>query len=76
MQSQVTTHELTVAAGCFWGVEHLYRQYFGAGRGLLNAKVGYCGGNTANPSYSAVCSGDTGRKLSFTILPHSLGADN
>lgn len=53
----------TLAAGCFWGVEHLYRKHFGNGKGLLDAKVGYCGGSTASPSYRAVCSGDTGRKL-------------
>jgi peptide-methionine (S)-S-oxide reductase len=51
----------TVAAGCFWGVEHLYRKHFGNGKGLLDAKVGYAGGHTDSPSYRSVCSGDTGR---------------
>ena len=51
----------TVAAGCFWGVEHLFRKNFD-GKGLLDAKVGYIGGDTNNPSYRAVCSGRTGRK--------------
>ena len=50
----------TVAAGCFWGVEHLFRKNF-AGKGLLEAKVGYIGGDMNNPSYRAVCSGRTGR---------------
>lgn len=50
----------TVAAGCFWGVEHLYRKHF-SGKGLLDARVGYIGGDTADPSYKAVCSGNTGR---------------
>ncbi|KAK0745637.1 peptide methionine sulfoxide reductase msrB/msrA [Schizothecium vesticola] len=49
----------TVAAGCFWGVEHLYRKHFSS-RGLLDARVGYIGGDQANPSYRAVCSGGTG----------------
>lgn len=57
------TQRATLAAGCFWGVEHLFRKNFGNGKGLLDAKVGYCGGNTASPSYRAVCAGDTGRKL-------------
>jgi peptide-methionine (S)-S-oxide reductase len=51
----------TVAAGCFWGTEHLYRKHF-TGKGLLDAKVGYIGGDLENPSYRAVCGGKTGRK--------------
>lgn len=51
----------TVAAGCFWGVEHMYRKDFG-NKGLLDARVGYIGGDTSNPSYRAVCSGTTGRE--------------
>lgn len=53
----------TVAAGCFWGVEHMYRKHFSS-RGLLDARVGYIGGDQANPSYRAVCSGETGRNPS------------
>ncbi|KAG8159923.1 hypothetical protein KVR01_010560 [Diaporthe batatas] len=49
----------TVAAGCFWGVEHIYRKHF-EGKGLYDARVGYIGGDTSNPSYRAVCSGSTG----------------
>lgn len=52
----------TLAAGCFWGVEHMYRKDFG-GKGLLDARVGYIGGDTKSPSYRAVCSGSTGREL-------------
>ncbi|KAF5123925.1 putative peptide methionine sulfoxide reductase [Metarhizium anisopliae] len=49
----------TVAAGCFWGTEHLYRRHF-AGKGLLDAKVGYIGGDLSDPTYRAVCGGKTG----------------
>ncbi|KAK3329186.1 peptide methionine sulfoxide reductase MsrA [Apodospora peruviana] len=49
----------TVAAGCFWGVEHMYRKHFGS-KGLYDARVGYIGGDTSSPSYRAVCSGHTG----------------
>lgn len=52
----------TLAAGCFWGVEHMYRKDFD-GKGLLDARVGYIGGDTKSPSYRAVCSGRTGRTL-------------
>ena len=51
----------TIAAGCFWGIEHQYRKDFG-GKGLLDAKVGYIGGDTKDPTYRAVCSGRTGRE--------------
>ena len=53
----------TVAAGCFWGVEHMYRKAF-ANKGLLDARVGYIGGDSSDPSYRAVCSGRTGRRHS------------
>lgn len=61
----------TLAAGCFWGVEHLFRKHFGEGKGLLDAKVGYSGGQTQSPTYRSVCSGTTGRtsnKLSLLAL--------
>ncbi|KAI0020816.1 peptide methionine sulfoxide [Xylariomycetidae sp. FL0641] len=49
----------TIAAGCFWGVEHMYRKHFG-GKGLYDARVGYVGGDVRNPTYRAVCTGKTG----------------
>jgi peptide-methionine (S)-S-oxide reductase len=55
------SQKATVAAGCFWGVEHMYRKAFD-GKGLLDARVGYIGGDTKSPSYRSVCSGNTGRK--------------
>jgi peptide-methionine (S)-S-oxide reductase len=68
-----TTEKATVAAGSFWGFEHLFRKHFGNGKGLLDAKVGYCGGQTSSPSYRAVCSGDTGRKYLLRSSPVSDG---
>ncbi|PYI26929.1 peptide methionine sulfoxide reductase [Aspergillus indologenus CBS 114.80] len=65
------TQTATVAAGCFWGVEHLFRKHFGNGKGVLEAKVGYSGGHSANPSYRAVCTGETGHAeaLQMTFDP-------
>lgn len=60
----------TLAAGCFWGVEHMYRKHFG-NKGLYDARVGYTGGDLSNPSYRAVCGGQTGRT---SLLPPLLYA--
>lgn len=63
-------HKATVAAGCFWGVEHIYRENF-KGKGLYDARVGYIGGDVENPSYREVCSGETKREspTDRTYLP-------
>ncbi|KAL1879218.1 Peptide methionine sulfoxide reductase [Diaporthe australafricana] len=60
-------HKATVAAGCFWGVEHIYRKHF-ADKGLYDARVGYIGGDTKSPSYRAVCSGSTGHAEATQIV--------
>jgi len=57
----------TLAAGCFWGIEHMYRKDF-EGKGLIDARVGYIGGNIENPSYRAVCSGTTGHAEACQIV--------
>ena len=44
------------AAGCFWGVEARFREV----PGVTDAVSGYMGGQTANPTYKQVCTGESG----------------
>ncbi len=46
----------TFGAGCFWGVESVFR----ATPGVLDTQVGYMGGKSASPTYQDVCSDDSG----------------
>jgi len=43
------------ALGCFWGAERLFWQT----DGVYSTAVGYAGGNTPDPTYKLVCSGET-----------------
>ncbi|KAH7014490.1 peptide methionine sulfoxide reductase MsrA [Microdochium trichocladiopsis] len=61
----------TLAAGCFWGVEHIFRKHFKDakdGGGLYDARVGYTGGDKSNPSYRQVCSGTTGHAEALQLI--------
>lgn len=53
---QTTLDKATFGAGCFWGVEAVFR----AIAGVVDASVGYTGGKTDHPTYEEVCSGRTG----------------
>ncbi|WP_345785637.1 peptide-methionine (S)-S-oxide reductase MsrA [Pelagicoccus sp. SDUM812003] len=47
---------ITLGAGCFWCVEAVYQRI----DGVKSAVSGYMGGHVENPSYKAVCTGETG----------------
>ena len=46
----------TLAGGCFWCIESAFNKV----DGVESALSGYAGGEVNNPSYEAVCRGDTG----------------
>jgi methionine-S-sulfoxide reductase len=46
----------TLAGGCFWCLEAVYDEI----KGVQGVESGYAGGHMDNPTYRAVCNGDTG----------------
>lgn len=52
-----------LAGGCFWCIEAIYDDL----RGVLAVESGYIGGPVKNPSYKAVCGGDTGHAEAIKV---------
>jgi peptide-methionine (S)-S-oxide reductase len=52
----MTYEKATFGAGCFWGVEYVFRRV----PGVVDVQAGYSGGITKNPTYGEVCSHTTG----------------
>jgi len=50
--------------GCFWGAE---RKFWGI-NGVSATAAGYSGGNTSNPTYEEVCTGQTGHAEVVKII--------
>ncbi|MBT9586644.1 peptide-methionine (S)-S-oxide reductase MsrA [bacterium] len=50
------TEKATFGGGCFWCLEAVFEDL----KGVASVTSGYAGGAQANPTYEAVCSGQTG----------------
>ncbi|KAH9171906.1 peptide methionine sulfoxide reductase [Lactarius sanguifluus] len=72
MSSSVPQSQVAIfAAGCFWGVEHVFLTQWPIkdDKGILKTAVGYTGGHAdvSNPTYRQVCSGDTNHAEALRI---------
>ncbi|MFM7719191.1 MAG: peptide-methionine (S)-S-oxide reductase MsrA [Actinomycetota bacterium] len=63
----------TFGAGCFWGVEWVFRQV----PGVVDVACGYSGGTTERPTYEQVCSHTTrhAEVVRITFDPDRVGYD-
>jgi peptide-methionine (S)-S-oxide reductase len=76
MDSTITPKGMEVATfanGCFWCTEAIFEQL----DGVISAVSGYSGGQTENPSYKEVCTGETGHAecLQITYDPSKISFD-
>jgi peptide methionine sulfoxide reductase msrA/msrB len=53
---KMKTEKATLAGGCFWGVEEILRGI----KGVVGTTAGYIGGETDNPTYRIISTGQTG----------------
>jgi peptide-methionine (S)-S-oxide reductase len=56
MTWRAVTEVATLAGGCFWCLEAIFKQV----DGVENVTSGYTGGATINPTYREVCTGTSG----------------
>ena len=56
MDTVNSTSLATFGGGCFWCMEAVFQQM----NGVEKIESGYSGGNTKNPTYKEVCTGETG----------------
>ncbi len=70
MNQEVSWEVATLAGGCFWCIEGVFREV----NGVEKVVSGYTGGTTVNPTYEEVCTGKTGHAeaVQVTFNPSKL----
>jgi len=63
MKQAASSEVATLAGGCFWCLEAVFKEV----AGVRNVVSGYTGGTTVNPTYEQVCSGKTGHAEAVQI---------
>jgi peptide-methionine (S)-S-oxide reductase len=63
MNQAVPLEVATLAGGCFWCLEAVFREV----EGVESVVSGYTGGTTTNPTYQQVCTGKTGHAEAVQI---------
>ncbi|MCI2425160.1 peptide-methionine (S)-S-oxide reductase MsrA [Candidatus Acetothermia bacterium] len=63
MTQSVASKVATIAGGCFWCLEAIFREV----DGVEQVISGYTGGSTINPTYQEVCTGSTGHAEALQI---------
>ena len=56
MNAPAQTETATLAGGCFWCIEEIFRQQ----PGVIQVRSGSIGGRVPHPTYQQVCEGNTG----------------
>lgn len=74
MEADSTTARATLGGGCFWCLEAVFRRL----RGVVSVDSGYAGGETADPTYEAVCTGTTGHAevVQIEYRPEEIGFED
>ncbi len=66
------TESIVLGGGCFWCLEAVFQRI----KGVQSVQPGYAGGDTKNPAYEEVCTGETGHaevvKITFNSEETSL----
>jgi peptide-methionine (S)-S-oxide reductase len=68
MKQAASLEVATLAGGCFWCLEAVFKEV----AGVENVVSGYTGGTTVDPTYEQVCSGKTGHAEAVQIRFDSL----